>query len=1077
MTRHRRFAFTLVLSAAAAACVPAATAEGASPADILDAAKLKGGLIAVLGCEDPALLTGLRASDAYVVHGLDRDAAKVAAARKHIGEAGAYGPVTAGLLRGGKLPFVDDVVNAVVVTAGAGEGLADGEIARVLAPRGVCVDLRGGKAKTDARPVPDAIDDWPQYLYDASNNAVSTDRAIAPPSGLRWTVGPPYARSHEHFGSVSAMVSAAGRVFYIIDEGPISSVFLPPKWVLVARDAFSGVQLWKRPILNWESPLRGFRSGPPENGRRMVADGENLYVTLGYGRAVSVIDPATGKELRKLPGTERAREMVLEDGTLYVITDDMTAADHDKRKAWINRTAPKLNGYRFPAEKLDQYGRQRLAAVNASSGDVLWSLGPFAAAGEVLPATLAVDDGRVCFQTTSHVVCLNASSGERLWRAERPVATSRFSWSTPTLVVHDGVVLTGDRVAKDNARKPPAAGTDWIMDNSHQSKKQAAELIAHSLSDGKQMWRAACFENYDTQMDIFVIDGVVWVGDLRGRGAPGYTEGRDLKTGKVVRELPDNKKLYNLRMGHHRCYRNRATVRYLILGRDGLEFVDPKAKTGDGNWWIRGTCQYGIMPANGMVYVPQHSCACHPDEKLNGFNVLAADPAGPPEKAKPAPALEKGPAYGTDAGKADADGDWPTYRRDAARRGYQDLPAPRGTKQAWRAELSAPITPPVIAGGRVLVAETDLHTVRCLSAENGKAMWAFVADGRVDSPPTVHGKLCVFGTRGGSVYCLRADDGELVWRFRAAPAERKILAYEQLESPWPVHGAVLVDASLSGGKPVAYFAAGRSSHTDGGIVLTAVDLATGAVRARQVICTGDSPPKGAMKTIALPDILSVQHGLVWMRNVGLGPKLGGAGRKVRHLYAPGGFLDDTWWHRTYWMYGTAMRSGYGGWPQVGNITPAGRLLALDGGEFIYGYGRMKYRAGAGHVRPDAAKDYKLFAEVLSPPPLKPEDRKKARRGRRRPRGRRVVAWAKPLPFIAKAVVLTRDGLVCGGGASLTETAAEHGRGTLWIASREDGSRTAAATLPASPVLDGLAVTDSGIYVCTLAGEVVCLRGM
>jgi hypothetical protein len=28
--------------------------------------------------------------------------------------------------------------------------------------------------------------------------------------------------------------------------------------------------------------------------------------------------------------------------------------------------------------------------------------------------------------------------------------------------------------------------------------------------------------------------------------------------------------------GHHRCYRNEATERFLLLGRDGIEFVDPK---------------------------------------------------------------------------------------------------------------------------------------------------------------------------------------------------------------------------------------------------------------------------------------------------------------------------------------------------------------------------------------------------------------------------------------------------------------------------------------------------------------------
>ena len=95
------------------------------------------------------------------------------------------------------------------------------------------------------KPWPAELDQWSHFLHDASNNAVSQDTEVDPPQGLRWTCGPEYARSHEHFSSMSAMVTAGGRIFYIIDEGPISSVYLPPQWKLVARDAFSGVLLWQ----------------------------------------------------------------------------------------------------------------------------------------------------------------------------------------------------------------------------------------------------------------------------------------------------------------------------------------------------------------------------------------------------------------------------------------------------------------------------------------------------------------------------------------------------------------------------------------------------------------------------------------------------------------------------------------------------------------------------------------------------------------------------------------------------------------------------------------------------------------
>ena len=43
-------------------------------------------------------------------------------------------------------------------------------------------------------------------------------------------------------------------------------------------------------------------------------------------------------------------------------------------------------------------------------------------AGDIMPATLAVADGHLCFQTGSHVACLNAEDGKEMWRGDRPVA-------------------------------------------------------------------------------------------------------------------------------------------------------------------------------------------------------------------------------------------------------------------------------------------------------------------------------------------------------------------------------------------------------------------------------------------------------------------------------------------------------------------------------------------------------------------------------------------------------------------------------------------------------------------------------
>jgi len=77
--------------------------------------------------------------------------------------------------------------------------------------------------------------------------------------------------------------------------------------------------------------------------------------------------------------------------------------------------------------------------------------------------------------------------------------------------------------------------------------------------------------------------------------------------------------------------------------------------------------------------------------------------------------------------------------------------------------------------------------------------------------------------------------------------------------------------------------------------------------------------------------------------------------------------------------------------------------------------------------------------------------------------------------VVRSIVLARDALLLAGGESPTEGAANHGPGTFWVASRENGSQSAACTLPAPPVLDGMALTDSGVFVSTIDGSVVCLR--
>lgn len=97
---------------------------------------------------------------------------------------------------------------------------------------------------------------------------------------------------------MNALVSSHGRLFYVFDEGPTSSIMLPPSWRLIARDAFSGVILWKRRLPTWHPHLWPMKSGFAQMPRRLVAVDGKVFVPLGYEEALSCLDAATGETLR-----------------------------------------------------------------------------------------------------------------------------------------------------------------------------------------------------------------------------------------------------------------------------------------------------------------------------------------------------------------------------------------------------------------------------------------------------------------------------------------------------------------------------------------------------------------------------------------------------------------------------------------------------------------------------------------------------------------------------------------------------------------------------------------------------------
>ncbi len=947
-----------------------ATGDVVSPAQVqISNSGVPGGFIVQIGCGEGHQLEELYGDGRYQVHGLDTAAANVDKARKSLQQKRLYGDISADTFDGRRLPYIDNLVN-IVYADDLGD-VAMKEVIRVLAPGGVAIIQQEGQWTHTVKPRPDNIDEWTHFLHDASGNAVAHDDVVGPPRHLQWLGSPRWSRHHDRMASMSAMVSAAGRVFYIMDEGSRISIQMPPKWMLVARDAFNGKVLWKRAINKWHSHLWPLKSGPTQLARRLVAHKDRVYVTLGIDAPLTALDAATGKTVHTYKDTAGTEEIIFSNGNLYLLVN--------KGKSALSKFAPQNNvgdQARVRKEFLWNQQPRLLMGFNADSGIRHWKKET-----KVAPLTLSANVKQVFFYDGEKVDSVDGMTGESVWKsipvARRQNVTFNFG---PKLVIYNDVVLFagGDR-----------------------------KMRALAVKDGKQLWEAPHERSgYESPEDVLVAGGLVWNAPTTRTQDTGVFKGRDPLTGEVKKQFAPNVKTYWF---HHRCHMAKATDRFLIPSRTGIEFVDPLKEDWDINHWVRGGCLYGIMPCNGLTYAPPHNCACYPEAKLYGLNVLAPASASRslPDKVAAAGRLERAALEKEKSDPHTAD-DWPTYRHDPARSGATATELSTKLGVAWETKMGGRLSALTIAAGRVYVAQVDAHAVHALQETTGERLWSFTAGGRVDSPPTYHRGSLLFGSADGWVYCLQASTGKLKWRFRAAPRDRRLMAFEQLESVWPVHGSILVQDD------VASFVAGRSNYLDGGLRLYRLEANHGKLLSETIIDEKDPETgenlQGRLKIlnmpVGLPDVLSSDGKYIYMRSQrfdlngkreAIGPHsaqpaVQGAVQKGTglHLFAPMGFLDDTYFHRSYWVYGRSFAGGHGGYYQAGKYAPSGRILVHDD-KNVYGFGRKPQ-----YYRWTTTIEHQLFATGKEPPAEARDagDAASAQAARRRGNGGQMIRFER-----------------------------------------------------------------------------------
>jgi outer membrane protein assembly factor BamB len=950
-------------------------AIGAEPtgraAELIRAAAVSGGFCVHIGAQDGKLVAELATAPRFLVQGLAPQGTRLEKARAHLLTRGLASKASITVASYRKLPYVDDLVSLLVVDnlgVALSKGLSLKEVVRVLAPNGAaCLKGPGLTAKAlgdkltaaglkNAKAAPAVggwirvtkkpqagVDEWRQWRHDAARSQTSKDMVVDSPKYIRWIDEP--RRSRNHKDRPYAVVSAGGRNFIVYDEAA-RFFHAPARRVLVCRDAYNGLVLWKRKLL----PARRSGRKPGFKPATLCTTGDRVYLVLEDLGPLVELDAATGKTLRTYK--ENPNSVSLLPGDRMILT-----------------------------------GGGPIRMFDYRTGKIVWK-------SELTGYGLVVAGKEIYTQASKRgtPVCLDLASGREKWQAK----DARLSGAT-LRTCRDGVVAF--------------------------SGGKGGLLQVISAKDGKYLWNHSYSipGHGGRPSNIFILGGMVFIRDA------GKTEKVDGKKKRVRPEAwlgfdavtGEKKKTYPARLVQ-KCSIDAATERFLLGGM--MDFVDWRTGEYKPDRAVRNVCGFGYFVANGLVYTFPTDCLCFP--LIRGSIGLAPrKPKAPAAQVEKANRLQQGPAFGATPQSATRNQeDWPTYRGSPERRGTSRTRVPAALKQAWAVKLDGRLSPPTVAAGMVFVSSAKTHQVHALSAASGKKLWSFTANGPVYAPPSYDSGRAIFGCRDGWVYCLDARSGKLAWRFRAAPAEKRIIAYGQPESVWPVSDSIMaIDGKV-------YCVAGRHSALDGGIFLYSLDAASGKVLWET---------KPAYK--AFSDLLVRSGKYIYMNRLKIDPGTGATPRtsssRDMFFYASSSspFEDSTYAWRTQWtLKGRA----------------SGSILVFDR-ERAFGLTAFPKISKYSWGRPGKG-DHKLWMKTGAGKGIK-------------------TVWSITTPLRPRAMVLAADKLFVAGPPDAWPPKG----GQLRCYATADGKELGKLDMESAPVFDGMAAARGKLYISTLDGKLHC----
>jgi len=825
-----------------------ALADVPSADEVRRATSVEAGLAVVLGSADGTLEADLAAHGRTLVQTLTTDAAACAKAREHLFAQGVYGQASVDYVASVKtLPYYNMLVNLLIADCDAlGEDRpAMKEIMRVLGYGGIAYLKIDGKWEAHQRPMPDNVGEFSHYLYDATRSNMSPDGLCGPPNALRW-VGKP----SDNNGWVGVRVKNGVAIFRsgsgAGNKSPEGKLNLPD--IVVAKDAYSGVTLWSK-IMSKQANGISRRSEWGVIGREclflytMGTASKALHDDKYWEVAIEAWDLRTGDTRHRFVLTEKADK----ENPAHSYYSHGTLAVSDGRFVW-------------------NYG-PKLIARDELSGKTQWEVD---LSKEGIDITcIMIADGLVIARTqksglpagmtgpaANHyvapftgLIAWSLADGKEVWRLRvddfcRPAGFD----------VGGGVIgndLTGYRdgllpyalfTMEDRKRGIRRGGVMSLIDVKTGKLKWATKTDNLSIRSFTPSFRG--FTGMAAIYDNYIMNGRVHIANLTR-----FIATFDLNAGK---ELTGN----NVQGGGRssNCCTGTATTRYLMLQRNWMPWSDVAEKPEPVDLWYSKlfslTCKSKATPAYGSTYLMCGSCNCTTflpgsfvlyglqdtdaiADNLRTHNSYPGSIKGP--LARQDKAYESTVAFDWKLREGRTAMTWSAPRAG----GFSVSHRARGSSECWG--YGQPETEAIQVGDLLIKGYVDEHRIE--ATRNGESVWNFVAGGRIGfrGPIQADDRRIYFGSHDGHIYAVNHADGSLAWRVLAAPADRRMVAFGQVESSWPLFNVVLHEGKV-------YGCAGRHHELDGGLHFYAIDASTGKIdwHVRRRIGMADADNEGAI---------------------------------------------------------------------------------------------------------------------------------------------------------------------------------------------------------------------------------------